>query len=114
MASSGPKTALGGLTVVTGVIVIIGSATGNLAAMLAALFQPTLLVPNSINSPMPLITGGRPTGVGSPPGSPPELGPGSPPAIDSGGGQPALPSAPPPIELLPGGSGGGALPPGIE
>lgn len=36
----GTKTALAGVLIVSGIMIMVGSVTGNLAAMLAALFDP--------------------------------------------------------------------------
>jgi cytochrome c biogenesis protein ResB len=49
MGEKGSQNAIGIIFIFTGLIVMAGAVTGNLAPMLAALFDPNILATNSVN-----------------------------------------------------------------
>lgn len=96
------------ILVSVGIMGIYGALSGNLAAMLAALFEPTDLytINASFSGAPPAIPGpgGGPSGGGGGGGTP------SSPALPSTPLPPAIPSAPPIQIPLPGGGTGIGLP----
>lgn len=90
---------LGVIYIAVGLFWVVGSVTGNLAPMLAAFFDPSLLTTNpQASNPNPV--NGAPSNAGGNPGNS-SLGSGLPGSPSLGGGIPGIPSL------------GGSVPPSV-